>query len=89
MYGNYIHSDEGDDMNAQTIAGQVKNLPALPTVMATGMLAAQGFKPSTEERAAIRARADFFESLGMTREVNIPVVDTYTSARIGTLVFNV
>lgn len=76
-------------MNAQTITSQVKNLPALPVVMANGMLSAQGYKPTTEERAAIDARADFFESLGMTREVNIPVMDVYTGARIGSLVFNV
>lgn len=75
-------------MDAQTITSRVKNLPALPTVMANSVLAAQGYKPSTAERAAITARADFFESLGMTREVNIPIVDVYTSARIGTLVFN-
>jgi hypothetical protein len=66
---------------------QTSNLPALPVVMAKDMISAQGWKPSARELAAIKARADFFESEGLSREVHIKVVDVYTDARIGSLIY--
>jgi hypothetical protein len=63
-------------------------LPALPAVSAPNMLIAQGWKPNRDELAAIEARADFFESEDLPREVHIRVVDVYTGARIGSLIYN-
>lgn len=62
--------------------------PTLPTISALDMIHAQGWKASDAEREAIKARADFFESEGLSREVHLKVVDVYTGARIGTLVYN-
>ncbi len=64
-------------------------LPALPVVYAKDMLFAQGYVPTPEELAAIVARADFFESEDMSREVHVKVVDVYTGVRIGSLIFTV
>lgn len=60
---------------------------ALPTVFAKSMIYAQAWAPTSEERAAITARADFFESIGMSRSVNIKVVDPSTGGVIGSLAF--
>lgn len=65
----------------------IRDLPELPTVYAVSMLVAQGYRPSKGERAAITARADFFESEELGREVHIRVVDPYTGAHIGSLIF--
>jgi pantothenate kinase type III len=73
--------------NAEIIA-KVDTLPKLPVIMAKDMLFAQGWKASESERAAIRARADFYEEMGLDRSVNLRVVDVYTGAKIGHLVFN-
>jgi hypothetical protein len=74
---------------ATEITTRVGNLPTLPVVTALNMLHAQGWKPSADERAAIKARADFFESMEMDRSVHVKVVDVYTNARIGSLIFNI
>jgi hypothetical protein len=60
----------------------------LPTIAALDMLHAQGWKPSADELAAIKARADFFESEGMTREVHLKVVDVYTNTKIGEIIYS-
>lgn len=75
-------------MNASEIHAEVEVLPTLPEVMAIDMLRAQGWRPSQQERAAIKARADFFQKMGLDRSVNIRVVDVYTGVKIGTLVYN-
>lgn len=67
---------------------QTTSRAKLPTVYAVDMLIAQGWKPSAEEMIAIKARADFFESEDMSREVHIGVRDPYTNARIGSLIFS-
>lgn len=67
---------------------QTSALPKLPTVLASNMIYAQGWSPTAEELAAIKARADFFEAEGMSREVHIRVLDVYTNAKIGTLIYS-
>lgn len=75
-------------MNATEIVKRVDSLPELPQILARDMYVAQGWKPSTEERAAIKARADFFEEMGMSRDVHIRVVDVYNpKCKIGELIF--
>ncbi|QFG08921.1 hypothetical protein PBI_MALAGASYROSE_73 [Mycobacterium phage MalagasyRose] len=74
-------------MNAAEITTAAANLPALPTVCAASMLHAQGYRPTTAERAAITARADLFAALNMPTTVNVPVLD-FRGARIGTLEFH-
>lgn len=73
---------------AQRIITQAASLPELPAVRAADMLRSQAYEPTAEERAAIVARADFFESIGMTRAVTVAVFD-FHGARIGSIVFNV
>lgn len=46
------------------------------------------FMRRVRELAAIKARADFFESEGLSREVHIRVLDVYTNAHIGSLIYN-
>ncbi len=65
-----------------------RNLPKLPEVLAKDMMIAQGWRPTADELAAIKARADFFESEGLTREVHIRVRDTYTNGVIGSLIYS-
>ncbi len=60
----------------------------LPTIAALDMLRAQAWKPNASELAAIKARADFFESEGMTREVHLKVIDVYTGAKIGEIIYS-
>ena len=67
---------------------ETQSLPALPVVIAHSMLAAQGFSPTAEQRAAMIARADFFESAGMARTVYVQVRG-HGGERLGDLVFNV
>mgnify|MGYP000845504762 CR=1 FL=1 len=67
---------------------QTGRLPELPTIHATSMIYAQGWKPNAAELAAITARADFFESEDLGREVHLAVLDAYTGARIGSLIYN-
>lgn len=74
-------------MNASEIVTRVEKLPTLPVVIAKDMMFAQGWKPTDSERAAINARADFFQDMGMTRDVHIRVEDVYTGAKIGELIF--
>lgn len=74
-------------MTAEEILATHANLPALPVVTAPDMLRAQGYSPSKDDRAAIKARADWFEALDMPREVGILVVDIYTGSPIGHLIF--
>lgn len=74
---------------AEEISARVATLPAVPTVTALDMLRAQAWVATDEERAVIKARADFFEWVGMDRSVHIKVVDVYTGARIGTLIYNI
>ena len=62
--------------------------PALPVIAALDMLRSQSWKPNAAELAAIKARADFFESHGMTREVHLRVIDVYTGANIGEIIYN-
>ncbi len=69
-------------------ATRARNLPTLPVVRSLDMLRAQAWTPTATERAAIAARADFFASEGMGREVRIRVEDVYTGAAIGYLIFN-
>lgn len=64
------------------------NTAKLPTVLAPNMLVAQGWTPTARELELIKARADFFESHGMSREVHIQVRDTYTQTKIGELIYN-
>lgn len=64
-----------------------RNLPALPVVRAKNMIMAQGYVPTKDEMAAITARADFFSSEGLSREVHVRVEDVYTGARLGSLIF--
>ena len=73
---------------AAEIKARAANLPAVPTVTALDMLRAQAWKPSATELAAITARADFFEWVGLSREVCVPVADVYTGALIGRLIYN-
>lgn len=70
------------------ILTKANNLPVIANVIANNMLTAQGYTPSTAERAAILARADFFESVGMARKVNVKVVD-FGGMHIGDLEFHV
>lgn len=70
------------------VSARAAALPALPVVTALDMLHAQGWKANAVELIAIKARADFFEWAGMDRSVNIKVVDVYSGARIGSLIFN-
>jgi len=74
-------------MTDAEIIARMKALPAVPVVLAKDMMYAQGWKPSAEERAALVARNDCFEELGMPRGVNILVLDCYTKAKIGSLHF--
>lgn len=74
--------------SATEITATAKSLPTLPVVTAKSMLYAQGYTPTRQERAAILARADFFETVGMSREVNIKVVD-FSGSHIGHLGFNI
>lgn len=75
-------------MNALETHRKVKALPALPTVLAKDMMFAQGWAPSDSELAAIRARADFYEALGLSREVHIRVGDVYNpKCKIGELIY--
>ena len=57
-------------------------------VRAASMLYAQGVTLSTEQRAALVAKADRYRALtgttGKTR-MSVPVLDIYTDARIGSL----
>lgn len=77
---------------AEPTAAEIKarkaSLPDVPTIMALDMLRSQGWKPTADELAAIKARADFFEWVGMTREVHLTVVDVYTGAKIGEIIYN-
>jgi hypothetical protein len=75
-------------MSTEEITTTVRNLPALPQVMAKSMLFAQGYRPTQTERAAMVARAEFFEMMGMTRTVSIAVVD-FDGVRIGSLEFTI
>ncbi|MBB5495794.1 hypothetical protein [Nocardiopsis metallicus] len=61
--------------------------PALPQIIATSMIHAQGYTLTAEERAAVVAKADFFESLGLSRTVTLKVIDPW-GARIGSIEFN-
>lgn len=63
-------------------------LPAIPAIMAVDMLRSQGWKPSADERAALKAWGDWFEALDMSREVHLKVVDVYTGAKIGEIVYS-
>lgn len=65
----------------------MSRLPKLPEVLAQSMIYAQGWKPTAEELAAIKARADFFEAEGLSREVHIRVLDVYSHAPIGSLIY--
>jgi hypothetical protein len=76
------------EMSATEIHARVSALPAVPVIMALDMLHCQGWKPNADELAAIKARADFFESMDMDRSVHIRVVDVYTGAKIGTMIYN-
>ncbi|MBU8814015.1 MULTISPECIES: hypothetical protein [Mycolicibacterium] len=73
-------------MNATETIAKIKSLPALPTVIAADVLHAQGYAPTADERAAITAHAEFFETMGMPRTVNIKVVD-FGNIHIGNLAF--
>lgn len=63
-------------------------LPALPTIMALDMLQSQAWKPSADERRALKAWGDWFEMLDMSREVHLKVVDVYTDVKIGEIVYS-
>jgi hypothetical protein len=63
-------------------------LPALPTIAALDVLRSQAWKPSADERAALKAWGDWFEALDMSREVHLKVVDVYTGVKIGEIIFN-
>lgn len=75
-------------MNATDIITAASQLPKIAAVTASTMLTAQAYTPTTAERAAIIARADFFESLGMARTVNVKVID-FAGAHIGNLAFHI
>lgn len=75
-------------MNATEIISKANSLPELPTVIANNMLYAQAYVPTAAERAAIVARAEFFEGMGMSRKVNVNVADS-EGLRIGHLEFNI
>lgn len=75
-------------MNATDIITTANQLPKIADVTASTMLTAQTYTPTAAERAAIVARADFFERLGMTRTVNVKVVD-FGGAHIGNLAFHI
>lgn len=76
------------DPTAAEIKAARAALAPVPTIAALDMLHAQGWMPSTAELAAIRAQADFFEWVGMTRTVHLKVVDVYTGAKIGEIIYN-
>jgi len=65
----------------------VKALPELPTLFATSMIYAQGWKPSTEELAAIKARKAFFREIGIPDSLNITVKHPQTGETIGYMQF--
>jgi hypothetical protein len=65
---------------------RTRSLPKLPIVVAQSVLHAQGYVPTASERAAIDARADFFESEGLCRDVHVAVIDIYSGARIGSII---
>lgn len=69
------------------VTTNIKSLPALPTVWAVNMYAAQGVKLGSGERAAVVARADFFQSIGLDRSVTLKVVDPRTGERHGSLTY--
>lgn len=60
----------------------------LPVVKAKNMVTAQAYTPTTEDLVLITDRADFFESIGLSREVYLRVEDAYMGATIGHLVYN-
>ena len=58
------------------------------TIHATSMLYAQGVRLTAEQRAILVAKADQFRSITETTGktlIRVPVLDTYTDARIGSL----
>lgn len=71
---------------APEIVEKINSLPELPEVTAKDMLHAH-YEPTPPERAAILARADLFESMGMSRKVNVRVVD-FQDNHIGNLEFH-
>lgn len=73
-------------MNAADIKAKVQSLPELPVVQASNMLTAQGYVPTVSERAAIKARADFFKEMEMPTRVSVKVVD-FSGQQIGSLEF--
>lgn len=61
---------------------------ALPIVLASDMIRAQGYVPTADERAVIVALADLFEGMGLSRRVSVKVCD-FDGVRIGSLEFHV
>lgn len=60
---------------------------ALPVVTAQDMLHAQGYEMTADDRAAVVALADRYETLGIPRRVLLKVCDT-DGQRIGALEVN-
>lgn len=75
-------------MSTTEILTKANSLPVIANVIANNMLTAQGYTPTAAERAAILARADFFDSVGMARKVNVKVID-FGGTHIGDLEFHV
>ncbi|QKY78466.1 hypothetical protein SEA_ZITCH_19 [Gordonia Phage Zitch] len=73
-------------MTSTEILAKLAALPPMPVVVAENMIYAQGWKPNAAEQAAIDARADAFESIGVGRDVHVPVHDSH-GARIGHIKF--
>lgn len=78
--------ERDSEMNRSDTRTTARSLPALPTVFASSMLYASAYKPTPEERAAMVARADFYEEMELPREVTLPVIAPMGN-RIGDLRF--
>ena len=69
------------------IAAELETLPALPVIYARDMYAAQGVRLTAEDRAALKARADFNRKWGLPDTGITLRVLSPSGARIGGMTY--
>lgn len=83
-------------MNAQTAApahsdaamiADLKALPKIPVIFSSSVLAAQGWTPEPEARAAISAHLAWARTYGFPVRVDVRIMDRPEGALLGHLTF--
>ncbi len=68
------------------LIAEINALPAVPSILADNMYAAQGFKLSAEDKVAVQTRKAFFAKMNMPTSLSLPVYD-FSGAKIGHLTY--